>query len=119
MNLRGCHAEGSNHEEFEAIRKRSESKTFNLKDPSDYMEFANAGRDFGLWATSLSTAAEAPTENIVFALSTVFVVVDTLSKFPLDENATKSMLRDIVWRLIDQFNANVKGASMSILSKYA
>lgn len=118
MNLRGCHAGGTKQEELEAIRKRV-TKGFDLRDPSDHMEFANAGRDFGMWATSHSPAAEAPTEDIIFALYNVYRMGDVLRQFSHDDDAAKSMLQDFVWRLAEQFNANVKSSIMRILLLYA
>ena len=42
-NLRVNIAEGSNHEELEAIIKRLQSKQWNLKEQSDSLEFATLG----------------------------------------------------------------------------
>lgn len=117
MNLRGCHAGGSKQEEFEAINVIT--KEFNVSDPSDLMEVANAGRDFGMWATSHSPAAEAPTEDIISALYCVFEIGDKLRQFSHDDDAAKSMLQDFVWRLGEQFNENVKSSIMLILLLYA
>lgn len=93
-NLRVNIAEGSNHEELEAIIKRLQSKQWNLKEQSDSLEFATLGRDLAHWARTSSASAVTPYENVEISLCVLNRMVEFL-RIRFQHRIAKPMLQNL------------------------
>ena len=116
-NLRVNIAEGSNHEELEAIIRRLRSKQWNLKEQSDSLEFATLGRDLAHWAETSSASAVTPFENVEIALYTLNRMVELL-RMHFQHRIAKPMLQNFVSWFVDQPNPKLKEICMAILLEY-
>jgi hypothetical protein len=91
----------SKYEEFNAIIRQLQSKTWTLTDPCESKEFRDLGRNLGEWAISSSIITEAPFEDIAQALFLLWRMLKQL-KVHFQNHMARSMLQNIVLPLTNQ-----------------
>ncbi len=108
----------SKYEEFNAIIRQLQSKTWKLTDPCESKKFRDLGRNLGEWAISSSIITEAPFEDISQALLILWRMLKELNVH-FQNHIARSMLQNIVLPLTNQPDLRLQEICIMILLEYA
>ncbi len=108
----------SKYEEFNAIVKQLQSKTWELTDACESEKFRELGRNLGEWAISSSIITEPPFEDISHALLLLWGMLKELNVH-FQNHRARSMLQNIVLPLTNQPGLKLQEICIKILFQYA